>query len=141
MQQEFPIRVMADGNFSNSLTPLLAELEMWVNFQALKADWYGDEDFILSFDFTLVRTLEENDLSRTPISVSEESLQNAANERRWVVESGYAYVYDSHRLVTTALIAVDDLLKGGAGIEQAIKARLLAVANAVGALYELQELS
>lgn len=140
MQQEFPIRVMADGNFSNSLTPLLAELEMWVNFQALKADWYGDEDFILLFDFTLVRTLEKNDLSRMPI-VNEESVQNAANERRWVVESGYAYVYDSHRLVTTALIAVDDLLKGGAGIEQAIKARLLAVANAVGALYELQQLS
>jgi|GEM_PF-6812029 len=117
MQQGLPITIAADGQFSNSLKPLLTKLEMWINFQALKADWYGNEDYTLSFDFTLVRTLEEK-------------IQHLTAEN-WIVESGYAYHYKSSRLTTIAFIAVDDLVQGGVGIEQAIKARLIAVANAV----------
>ena len=108
MQQGLPITIAADGQFSNSLKPLLARLEMWINFQALKADWYGNEDCILSFDFTLVRTLEEK-------------MQHLTADN-WTVASGYAYHYDSSRLTTIAFIAVDDLGQSGIGIEQAIKA-------------------
>ena len=120
LQQGLPITIVADGQFSDSLKPLLTQLEMWINFQALKADWYGDEDFILSFDFTLVRSLEEKIQQITEVSVES-----------WVVESGYAYHYESSCLTTIAFIAVDDLVQGGVGIEQAIKARLTSVANII----------
>ena len=142
MQQGFPITVAAAGQFSSSLKPLLAQLEMWINFQALKADWYSNEDFILSFNFTLVRSLAEKaeHLTSAPAGIqageleeSEKGEESAAAdlEKRWRVESGYAYQYDSSKLTTTAFIAVDDLLEDGVGIEQGIKARLVAVANSV----------
>ncbi|QQX81279.1 hypothetical protein JK628_05260 [Shewanella sp. KX20019] len=124
MHQEFPITIVADGRFSNSLKPLLSQLEMWINFQALKADWYGNEDCILSFDFTLVRTLEDKAQQLT--STSGESTDS------WIVESGYAYRFESSTLKTSAFIAVADLLEAGTGIEPAIKARLVSVANAIG---------
>ena len=91
---------------------------MWINFQALKADWYGNEEHILSFDFTLVRTLDD----KAELLTSE----------NWVVEPSYAYHYESSSLMTIAFIAVDDLLERGTGIEQEIKSRLVAVANGVG---------
>lgn len=123
IEQQLPITISADSGFSSSLKPLLVELEMWLNFQALKADWYGDEACILAFDFTLVRSLEERGLdSKNP---------------SWIVEDGYAYCYDSTSLKTTAFIAVADLLEAGVGIEQAIKARLVGVANGVGAEHGL----
>ena len=118
MQQGFPITITADDRFSSSLKPLLAQLEMWINFQALKADWYGNEEHILSFDFTLVRTLDD----KAELLTSE----------NWVVEPSYAYHYESSSLMTIAFIAVDDLLERGTGIEQEIKSRLVAVANGVG---------
>ncbi|MCL1051867.1 hypothetical protein L2755_19880 [Shewanella abyssi] len=129
MQQGLPITIVADGKFSNSLKPLLTQLELWINFQAVKADWYGNEDCILSFDFTLVRTLEEK--SQLLTAVSAESAEG------WIVESGYAYLYDSSSLKTIAFIAVDDLVQGGVGIELAIKARLTSVANAIGLQHSL----
>ncbi|QYJ93070.1 hypothetical protein [Shewanella spartinae] len=118
MQQGFPITFTADDRFSSLLKPLLAKLEMWINFQALKADWYGKEDHILTFDFTLIRSLDD----KAELLTSE----------NWIVEPGYAYHYGSSRLNTIAFIAVDDLLERGTGIEQEIKSRLVAVANAVG---------
>lgn len=127
MQQGFPITITADDRFSSTLKPLLAQLEMWINFQALKADWYGNEEHILSFDFTLVRALDD----RAELLAS----------NNWIVEPGYAYHYESSRLTTIAFIAVDDLLERGTGIEQAIKSRLVAVANAVGQRHGLLEMS
>ncbi|MGS0682304.1 hypothetical protein ACVBIL_14205 [Shewanella sp. 125m-7] len=117
IEQQLPITISADSGFSSSLKPLLVELEMWINFQALKADWYGDEACILAFDFTLVRSLEDKSLD--------------SKNQSWIVEAGYAYCYDSESLNTTAFIAVADLLEAGVGIELAIKGRLVAVVNAV----------
>lgn len=130
LQQELPITIAADSRFSSSLKPLLTQLEMWINFQALKADWYGNEDCILSFDFTLVRSLEEKVQQLKEVSVES-----------WVVESGYTYHYESSNLTTIAFIAVDDLLEGGVGIEQGIKDRLISVANSVGSEHGLLALS
>ncbi|MCG9722663.1 hypothetical protein [Shewanella sp. Isolate7] len=127
MNQGFPITISADDRFSSTLKPLLAQLEMWINFQALKADWYGNEEHILSFDFTLVRTLDD--------------MAELLASKNWIVEPGYAYHYESSRLMTIAFIAVDDLLERGTGIEQAIKSRLVAVANAIGQQYGLIALS
>jgi hypothetical protein len=124
MQQELPITIVAEGKFSNSLKPLLTQLELWINFQAVKADWYGNEDCILSFDFTLVRTLEE----KTPLLTA----VRAEGAEGWIVEPGYAYHYDSSSLKTIAFIAVNDLIQNGTGIEQAIKDRLTSVANVIG---------
>ncbi|QFU24182.1 hypothetical protein FM038_019855 [Shewanella eurypsychrophilus] len=121
LQQSLPITIGADPRFSKSLKPLLRQLEMWINFQALKADWYGDDNFILSFDFTLVRSLEEKQLTADS----------------WVVETGYAYHYESSNLTTIAFIAIDDLVRDGAGIEQEIKARLTAVANTIAVQHGL----
>lgn len=133
MQQGLPITIVADGQFSDSLTPLLAQLEMWLNFQALKSDWYGNEDIVLSFDFTLVRSLDEKlqQLKSVP----------GASAESWVVGSGFAYHYESSSLATIAFIAVDDLVKGGTGIEQGIKTRLISVANKIGMLHGLVTLS
>ena len=127
MQQQLPITILADSRFSSSLKPLLTQLEMWINFQALKADWFGDEASILSFEFTLVRTIEEQ-------------VQDFKSEN-WVVKSGYAYSYDCKSLKTTAFIAVADLLEAGVGIEQGLKQRLVAVANSVASEHELLALS
>ena len=126
MNQGFPITIVADGQFSDSLKPLLIQLEMWINFQALKADWYGNEDYILSFDFTLVKYLEEKIQHLTA-----ETTVNVESAESWIVGSGYAYHYESSNLTTIAFIEVDDLAQDGVGIEQAIKARLIAVTNAV----------
>ncbi|GIU27464.1 hypothetical protein TUM4644_24370 [Shewanella colwelliana] len=148
MQQGFPITITADSQFSSSLKPLLAQLEMWLNFQALKADWYSNEDFILSFYFILVRSLAEKAEHLRSASAdtqvkNEKGEESAADAlaKRWVVEPGYAYQNDSSKLTTTAFIAVDDLVQGGVGIEQGIKARLIAVANAVGQQHCLIALS
>ena len=127
MQQGLPITIAADSQFSNSLTPLLSKLEAWINFQALKADWYGSEECILSFDFTLIRRLEEK------------AQQLAAGN--WIVESGYAYHYNSSSLTTIAFIAVDDLTQSGVAIERAIKARLAAVANIIALQHGLSALA
>lgn len=127
MQQALPITIVADVKFSNSLAPLVKNLEMWINFQALKANWYGSEARILSFDFTLVRTLEEK-------------TQNM-NTENWVIESGYAYHYESSNLTTIAFIAVADLVRGEVAIEQAIKVRLTNVTNAIVQLHDFQPLS
>ena len=122
-QEKLPITISADNGFSSSLKPLLIELEMWLNFQALKADWYGDEACILSFDFTLVRSLEDKRL--------DSSEEGTAAEKEWMTGEGYAYYYDCESLKTMAFIAVADLLEAGVGIDQAIKARLVAVVNGV----------
>lgn len=127
MQEQLPITILADSRFSSLLKPLLTQLEMWINFQALKADWFGDEACILSFEFTLVRTIEEQ-------------VQDFKSEN-WVVKSGYAYSYDCKSLKTTAFIAVADLLETGVGIEQGIKQRLVDVANSVANEHGLLGLS
>ncbi len=127
MQEQLPITILADSRFSSSLKPLLTQLEMWINFQALKADWFGDEACILSFEFTLVRNLEDKALD--------------SKNRDWTTGEGYTYCYDCESLKTTAFIAVADLLEAGVGIELGIKGRLLAVANSVGAEHGLLGLS
>lgn len=126
MQPGLPITILADDQFSSSLTPLLNKLEMWINFQALKADWYGNEHKTLTFDFTLIKTLNEKKADLIT--------------KHWVVESGFAYHHESSQLTTVAFIAVDDLLQNGVGIEQAIKSRLINVANTIASQHGLQAL-
>ena len=138
MQEQLPITILADSRFSSSLKPLLTQLEMWINFQALKADWFGDEACILSFEFTLVKTIEEQALHA---SAASEKGAAAASDKDWNVEPGYAYSYDSESLKTTAFIAVADLLEAGVGIEQGIKQRLVSVANSVASEHGLLGLS
>ncbi|WP_299793117.1 hypothetical protein [uncultured Shewanella sp.] len=135
LQQELPITIAADSRFSSSLKPLLTELEMWLNFQALKADWYGDEEFVLNFDFTLIRSLDEKMQQLEAAGASCNTSNGSA--AAWNIEKGYAYHYESSNLMTTAFIAVDDLLEAGVGIEQGIKDRLTAVANSVASEHGL----
>jgi len=143
LQQGLPITIAADSRFSSSLKPLLTQLEMWINFQALKADWYGNEDFVLSFDFTLVRSLDEKmqQLKTARASCNASNASNGSAAAAWNIEKGYAYHYESSNQTTIAFIAVDDLLEGGVGIEQGIKDRLSAVANSVGSEHGLLALS
>lgn len=125
MHDSLPITVAADQAFSSTLAPLIKKLEMWINFQALKANWYQDERIILSFNFMLVKTIEEKQL---PLE-------------HWVVDTGVAYQHQSNNLNTQALIAIEDLIKINKGIEQAIKNRLIRVANAVAKQYRLTPLN
>ena len=126
MQQGLPITVQADGKFSNSLEPLLAKLEMWINYQTLKAHWYENEACHLLFDFKLIRTLDEK--------------QQQLSDENWTVESGYAYFYDIKNQNTQALIVVKDLLQNGVGIEKAIKQRITTVANIIALQHGLTPL-
>ena len=123
MQETLPITVTADERFSNSIKPLLNKLEMWLNFQALKANWYGDEDLTLIFDFTLVRTLEEK-------------TKNMSADN-WTIETGFAYHYESSNQTTIAFIAIADLVQNKTGVEQSIKSRLTRVANAIAKQHSL----
>lgn len=129
--QQFPMTISAAGNFSDSLKPLLAELEIWLNFQALKADWYSNEAHVLQFNFSLVRSLTD--------AMAQQMKETDSSN--WVVDGGYAYLFEAKTLNTKAYIAVDDLLKSGIGIEREIKTRLLAVANAVAVEHDLLRLS
>jgi len=121
--ETLPITVNADDSFSTALTPLLHKLEMWINFQALKANWYGDESCILTFHYTIVRTLAEK-VDEMP-------------EAEWQVDQGFAYRYNSETLTTQAFIAIADLVQQNTGIEQTIKSRMTRVANAIAKQHEL----
>lgn len=125
MYNSLPITVVADQTFSSALTPLIKKLEMWINFQALKANWYEDERIILSFNFMLVKTIEEKQLTT----------------EYWVIDTGIAYQHQSNNLNTQALIAIADLVKINEGIEQAIKNRLIQVANAIAKQHQLTPLA
>ncbi len=127
MQQGLPITITAEKQFSRSLKPLLNKLEMWINYQALKVNWYGSENCTLLFDFSLVRTIDEKSLQ--------------INIDNWITETGYAYCYDASNSQTTAFIAVNDLLQNGVGIEKAIKERIIFVANIVAMQHKLQPLT
>lgn len=127
MQAALPITIGADEKFSDSLKPLLHKLEMWINFQALKSNWYGNEDCTLCFEFTLIRALAE----KTPLLSHDD----------WIIESGYAYYYDPSTLKTTAFIAVADLVQAGVAIEQAIKNRLTTITNKIALQHDLHPLS
>jgi len=120
---DLPITIVADSKFPDSLKPSINKLEMWLNFQALKANWYGDESFILTFNFTILRTLEEK--------------QQHLLDHNYTVEFGYAFYYDEVALTTTAYIAVADLAKQKVGVEKAIKNRLTTVTNKIAAQYAL----
>lgn len=126
MQDRLPITIVADGQFSKALQPLLSKLEMWINYQALKANWYGNEACSLTFDFSLIRSLPE---------------KTQVNTKHWIAAPGYAYQYESSNLTTTAFIAVEDLIKHGEGIEQAIKSRLIAIANIIATQHGLTALT
>lgn len=118
MQEEMlPITITADEDFSSALRPLLHKLEMWINFQALKADWYGDENHVLTFHYMFVKTLDDKK-------------QDMAVDN-WVIEKGFAYHYQNSNLTTNAFIEITDLVKNQTGVEQAIKSRITRVANAV----------
>ena len=117
MQDKLPITITSEGQFSNALTPLLHKLEMWLNFQALKANWYENEESILAFHFTLIRQLEEK---------PQVSLAN-----HWTIGPGYAFLYHSDKLTTNAYITIADLVKNPHNIEHTIKSRLTEVTNAV----------
>ena len=123
MQAALPITIGSEGSFSTALTPLLHKLEMWINYHALKANWYADESCRLCFEFKLIRTLDEKAvLLRT---------------EQWVLSSGYAYQHDSTTHKTSAFICIADIVKHGTGIEKAIKGRLTAVSNIVALQYGL----
>ena len=127
MQTDLPITVAGDEKFSTSLKPLLNKLEMWINYQALKANWYGDEACTLRIEFTLIRTLQE----KAP----------QLSAAQWTEAPGYAYLHDSKELKTVAYIAVTDIVQRRTGIEQAIKERLIAVASLVAQQHGLTPLS
>ena len=115
--EALPITIIADNQFSSSLKPLLKKLEIWLNFQALKANWFADEDFILSFHFTFIKTLEAK--------------SQYFQENNYTIEPGYAFSYNENNLTTTAFIAIADLAKNPKNIEQKIKERLTKVANII----------
>ena len=129
MQSALPITIVAAPHFSSSLAPLLHKLEMWINFQALKANWYGNEALSLTFEFTLIKTLNDK-----KALIAEE-------KEEWVEETGLAYRYDITKQSTLAFIAVADLVAQGTGIEQAIKARLTKVSNDTAVKHGLSPLT
>jgi hypothetical protein len=133
-QETLPIQIIADQTFSSALNPLLNKLEMWINFQALKANWYGDDACILSFHFTLVRALAD-DLS----FISSE--KNAEiNKEDWIIDNHVAYCYQQKNLTTSAYIAVTDLIKTKTNIESDIKKRLIQVTNTIAKKHALTPL-
>ena len=133
-QETLPIKIVADQSFSSALTPLLNKLEMWINFQALKANWYGDNACILSFHFTLVRSLTED----LPFINNEVSLE--ANKEHCIIDNNVAYCYQQKNLTTTAYIAVTDLIKTKTNIESEIKKRLIQVTNSIAKKHDLRPL-
>jgi len=123
MQDKLPITISSDGQFSSALAPLLHKLEMWLNFQALKANWYENEKHILSFHFTLIRQLTEK--------------PQVSKTNHWTVNPGYAFLYDSEQLTTHAYITIEDLVKNPKNIEHTIKYRLTEVTNTIATQHGL----
>ena len=90
-------------------------------------NWYGDESFILTFNFTIIRTLEEKNQHLL--------------DHNYTIESGYAFHYDDSTFTTTAFISVADLAKQKINVEQTIKNRLTTVTNKIAEQYKLLPLS
>lgn len=127
MQVDIPMTINADEQFLNEIKPLLSKLEMWMNFQALKSNWYANEDRIYSFDFTLIKSLQDK---------SQELEADV-----WIVEDAFAYAHDPISLKTEAYIIVKDLKGSHFSIEQEIKSRLTSVANIIALQHGLPVLS
>lgn len=127
MEIDIPIMISADGQFSKEFKPLVSKLEMWLNFQALKSNWYSNEDCILSFNFLLIKSLQDK--------------AQQLDAREWTVESGFAYHFDPISLKTEAYIAINDLKDSNINIEQELKSRLTSVTNIIALQHGLTILS
>lgn len=132
--ETLPIKVIADQTFSSALSPLLNKLEMWINFQALKAGWYGNETCILSFHFTLVRALTDD------LQFISKEMKTKINKEDWIFDNNTAYCYQPKNLTTNAYIAVADLIKTKTNIESEIKNRLIQVINIIAKQHALTPL-
>lgn len=133
-QETPPIKVVADQTFSSALSPLLNKLEMWINFQALKADWYGNEACILSFHFTLVRVLTDD------LLIVDQEKNTTIRKEDWIIDNNVAFYFQENNLTTIAYIAVADLIKTKTNIESEIKKRLIQVTNTIAKQYTLTPL-
>lgn len=57
MEQDLPITVTSQGLFEagdKSSEFLMTKLEAWLNFKALQANWYGDENLVVSIHITIM---------------------------------------------------------------------------------------
>tara|TARA_R110001583_G_scaffold11613_8_gene52204 strand:+ start:18152 stop:18562 length:411 start_codon:yes stop_codon:yes gene_type:complete len=133
-QETLPIQIVADQTFSSALNPLLNKLEMWINFQALKANWYANDTCILSFHFTLVRTLTDD------LQFISKEMNAEINKKYWIIDKNIAYYYQENNLTTNAYIAVADLIKTKTNIEAEIKKRLTQVTNSIAKQHALTPL-
>lgn len=115
MQQGFPITVRVDEKLSQ-VGPITSTIEAWINFQALKSGWFADEACILSFDFVVV----------SPSLFTDRTA--GLDTQNWTVEtdSGLAFCHDRKQLKVEAFIAL-----GPVGFEEALKMKLVEVANRI----------
>jgi hypothetical protein len=128
MEQGFPITVRASKHLasqSKQVEPVLGNIEAWINFQALKAQWYEDEAKVPEFDFIVV--------ANSDFSVSTGDF----NEPDWVIEhDNDLAIRQDGQFHTKVVIGV-----GRAGFADAVKMRLVEVANRVVEGYGLRGIS
>ena len=131
MQEGFPIVISVDEPLkakASGLPALAANLEAWINFQALKAGWYSDENLVLAFDISL----------RDAQTFETESAQLGTDN--WTVQpQQYAFHHDSANQRTIAFICLSDeqLRAGGSAVQQQLQTALKAVCNQVAEQYSL----
>ena len=135
MQDGIPITLNADNSLAASVKTLhssMVKIEAWINFQALKADWYGDENKILSFDITLT-TVEQFKAGASD--------RRSANWRE-AADSSYACCHNSADLSTVVFIPVPAAVveAGANAFEHGLQAVLSEAVNSVGGQYGLQKL-
>ncbi len=128
MEQGFPITVRASqylASQSKQVEPVLANIEAWINFQALKAQWYCDEAKVPEFDFIVV--------ANTDFAASTADF----TEPGWIIEHDNALaMLQDGQFHTQVVIGV-----GRTGFADAVKMSLVEVANRVVKGYGLQGIS
>ena len=130
MKNGFPIVLDPQAllvEIDDSLKPLVQStvptVEAWLNFEALKAGWYGDQSKVLNFTFRLVTT-----------SAFERQMQSTG-QLAWQISENRqtAHIHQSKTLNTLALLAFDD--NGLSDFEATLKQIAFQVANQVAVVY------
>jgi hypothetical protein len=101
------------------------KVEAWINFAALKANWYADESRVLSFEFKLI---DSGQFSRQVDSLI---------AAKWQVdnEKGFAYYHAKGHFDKLALIAVDG--SHMKAFEHILQMKIVEIANTVGKDFSL----
>ena len=139
MDHNLPITVTSKGLFEagdKSSEFLMTKLEAWLNFKALQANWYGDEDLVLTINVSIMpeKLFLDNQVDR---SLKWQSLSSNTTTA----------LFNHNESITSftcfLMLSNDELNETMAKpqkVEDMLQNKLATVANHFGEFYELNNI-